>query len=249
MIPKILHFIWIGQKPLYLNHVINLYKNKNPECTINLVYYSNSELENIYFNNIINTKLDNIIFSLLTDIFNKHRYQELISHLISGNYLINLTYTPFIQLFCDILRLELLNIYGGIYVDCDTYPIKAFDNNIFNKDLICIYDKVNNSYIPNNYFLASSKKYQFINYFDTTNKNIFKLIHTNNQQFTRLNQNKDFDFIIRRIKFFKNKLTDDDFKYITHNDYFEHYSEFRWGTGKILKTKFDKLFNNIYYDK
>lgn len=246
MIPKLIHFIWIGKKPNYLSCVLDAYKNKNINCTINLISYTIIQLENIFFKKHIKTELDNIIFQLLYDILYKKRYQELIKCLLSGNYLINHKNTAFIQIFCDILRLEILNIYGGIYIDCDTYPIKQFDNFIFEKDLLCVYDKIDNLLIPNNYFLASSKKYQFDNYFDITNNNVFKLIHTNNQQFIRIYKNKDFDFMIRRIKFFKNKLTDRDFTHINHLDYFEHYSEFRWGMNKIPKTQFDNIFFNNY---
>lgn len=55
--------------------------------------------------------------------------------------------------------------------------------------------------------------------------------------------------MIRRIKFFKCKLSSTDFKDIETTDYFEHYSEFRWGTQKINLTKFDDVFDKCKYFK
>ena len=42
-------------------------------------------------------------------------------------------------------------------------------------------------------------------------------------------------------------LTEKDFENVKTSDYFEHYSEFRWGTGKVLKTKFDDVFDKHKY--
>ena len=36
----------------------------------------------------------------------------------------------FIQLLSDVLRLVIINKYSGIYVDCDTFPIKPFDDKL-----------------------------------------------------------------------------------------------------------------------
>jgi hypothetical protein len=57
---------------------------------------------------------------------------------------------------------------------------------------------------------------------------------------------KPIDYWIRRIKFFKCKLTSIDFNNINEN-YIEHYSEFSWGKNKVPKTKFDdlKCFKNV----
>ena len=53
--------------------------------------------------------------------------------------------------------------------------------------------------------------------------------------------------MIRRVKFFKCKLQPSDFNDVKVPDYFEHYGEFRWGTGKILTTRFDKVFDKSKY--
>lgn len=36
--------------------------------------------------------------------------------------------------------MEILNEYGGIYVDCDTFPIKPFDDDIISKSFIAQHD-------------------------------------------------------------------------------------------------------------
>lgn len=240
MIPKILHFIWIGIKPLYLNNVITAYKKYNSCFKINLVYYSEHQLYNLYFNKNIKTDIDKICYQLIYALINKNKYQELLSQQIiqlskSGNI-------PFIQIFCDILRLELLNIFGGLYIDCDTYPIKSFDDKILNHSRILVFDKISEvSVYPNNYFIGSIPNTNWSNYFDGSAD---KFIQINNQQLVNLNKIKPFDYHIRRIKFFNGTLTDNDMKtLLTENgDYFEHYSEFRWGRNKVPFTKFDEIF-------
>lgn len=34
----------------------------------------------------------------------------------------------------DALRFYLLDTYGGIYLDCDTFPVKPFDDRLLNMD-------------------------------------------------------------------------------------------------------------------
>ena len=41
LIPKILHFIWIGHKPNYIDYMLQAYKKVNPQFTINFVNYTN----------------------------------------------------------------------------------------------------------------------------------------------------------------------------------------------------------------
>jgi len=52
----------------------------------------------------------------------------------------------------------LINTYGGIYVDCDTYPIKPFDEKLLAMENFCVYDKIENFHEANNYFIGSNKK-------------------------------------------------------------------------------------------
>lgn len=244
MIPKILHFIWIGQKPQYVDYAVDAYRNCNPHCAVNLIHYTNLQLENLYFNKDIKTEQDQQVYNLLVDIIYGNKYSQLTKILILGIEHINYAYTPFIQLFCDILRLELLNIYGGIYIDCDTYPIKPFDDAIFQHDKFCVYDKVNDAITANNYFIGAKAGQAWKNYFD---KDCDIVVQHNNYEFISRNKDKPFDYLLRRVKFFKCALKQTDFINYKTNDYFEHYSEFRWGTGKIQLTKFDDIFDKAQF--
>lgn len=241
---KLIHFIWIGQKPYYLDYVLSAYKTLNDDCQISLLHYTINQLQNLFFNKHIEVEQDKIVFNLLNDIIFNNKYHELIDILITGKEHINYSNTPFIQLFCDILRLELLNIYGGIYVDCDTFPLKPFDEALFNHEKFLVYDKISDTLVPNNYFIGLRKGAFWNNYFDGQ---CTKIVQYNNQQFIRFNSKKSFDFMVRRIKFFKCRLSLDDFKDINTTDYFEHYSEFRWGLGKVELTKFDDIFDRQKY--
>lgn len=131
MIPKRLFFIWIGTKPQFVDFAISKYRSLNSDCDIQLIHYSISQLENLYFGKSIATEIDQIVHDLIVAMLSRKKYATLLTKLISGAYMINYSYTPFIQIFCDLLRIELLNIYGGIYIDCDTYPLKPFDEQIY----------------------------------------------------------------------------------------------------------------------
>lgn len=239
MIQNILHFIWIGPQVSYVNQSINSYKALNKNFKINYIHYQPIQLENIYFNKYITTKNDKIVYNLLIKIFNKIEYYNIIIRQILffkmfGNI-------PFLQLFCDILRLELLNIYGGIYVDCDTFAMKPFDSYILNLNNFCVYDKIEDFCEINNYFIGSNKEKHIDNYFN----GLTPLYQTNNYML-KSHFKKPLDYQIRRIKFLTNKLSINDFKNVKTNNYIEHYSDFTWGKKKIQYTQFDKLFNAIY---
>ena len=143
-------------------------------------------------------------------------------------------------MFCDILRLELLNAFGGIYVDCDTFSIRPFDDKLLKLDNFCVYDKIGSFCEINNYFIGSNRIY-IDNYFD----NLTPLYQTNNFMIKR-HFNRPLDFQIRKIKFFAGKLNHSDFKDKANCNYIEHYSDFTWGRKKVQFTKFDKLFNGVY---
>ena len=245
MIPKRLFFIWIGTKPKFVDFAISKYRSLNSDCDIQLIHYSISQLENLYFGKSIATEIDQIVHDLIVAMLSRKKYATLLTKLISGAYMINYSYTPFIQIFCDLLRIELLNVYGGIYIDCDTYPLKPFDEQIYQHEQFCVCDRIKNSLVPNNYFIGSKANNSIEDYFDN---NIDKVIMTNNYQFTHIQSIKPFDFMIRRIKFFKCTLQDDDFANVDKTvNYFEHYSEFRWGNNKIQYTRFDDIFNKKQY--
>lgn len=241
MIPQKIFFIWIGQLPAYVKFAINAYRNLNPSFNIQLIHYTINQFETLYFQKHIRTEIDRICYILIDDILNYRRYALLIDKWAEMLY--NYNDVPFIQAFCDILRIELLNIYGGLYIDCDTFPIRPFDDELLNvHDRVLIYHDINGELRPDSYFIGSSGKTFWENYFDGT---AYKIIQKNSLRMSPgRKQQKPLDYFVRRIKFFRCQLNMSDMKVLkTTTDYFEHYSEFRWGNGNIPKTKFDAIFD------
>lgn len=54
----------------------------------------------------------------------------------------------------DIARVEILNSYGGIYVDCDTFPICKFNDELLSKKFFRVRRRSNGRYVPDNFFLG-----------------------------------------------------------------------------------------------
>lgn len=90
LIPKIIHFIWIGDKPLskHKKNNIKTYKRLNPEWEIKLWTNNN-----------------------LPEIINKYTYNKVSSWAAKA----------------DVLRLEILYRYGGIYTDIDSKCLKPLN--------------------------------------------------------------------------------------------------------------------------
>ena len=136
-IPKIIHFIWIGSMipKKYIDN-LNSYTKNNPQYTINLWVDRNYEFT------INQVKILNIN-SL--DVINKHELN------VMDNY----------GAKADILRLEILYKYGGIYSDIDSKSLKAFDEKFLNDTVTYIESGWNNL---SNAFLCFSKENEFIRY-------------------------------------------------------------------------------------
>lgn len=44
----------------------------------------------------------------------------------------------FLQLLSDVVRVEVLNHHGGIYLDLDTFPIAKFDDSLLSHEFIAV---------------------------------------------------------------------------------------------------------------
>ena len=233
-IPKILHFIWFGYMPNYVNFCIQQFTNTNKDFKINFVHYTPLQLESLYFNKNIITENDALLYKTIDGILNKTLYNELVIQ--QQNFLQLFGNIPFIQLLADVFRLELLNTYGGIYLYCDIFPIKPFDDYVLSYGNFCVYDTVYGLKEKNNYFIASTGQNFLTNYFSPE----LKPFYLSNNYMLKLQNKKPFDFQIRRIKFFSCKLKMSDFSDSTN--YIEHYSDFSWGRKKVVFTRFDDIF-------
>jgi mannosyltransferase OCH1-like enzyme len=158
-IPKRLFFIWFGnQCPNHVFFCIENFKRKNPDFEIVFLRKNVKQIDDIWLNDAIYDKYDLTI---------KKCQQEIISeHGIYAEYIKNQKYNlykkdiRFIQILSDIVRVELINEYGGIYLDCDTYPLKPFDDKLLSYESFCVWRHYLEYVNSDNYFMGSvSRKY------------------------------------------------------------------------------------------
>ena len=145
-IPKNIFFIWIGEKiPAYAKNAIIAFKQVNPAFQIYFKYFKNIQQSNdAEFNFCINCFLDalNKAFNDKTDIIYKKLYTWYSWQLHLMGKFINYDKTKKYTIFditakmyahiTDGYRFYLLYKYGGIYLDCDTFPVKPFDTELLN---------------------------------------------------------------------------------------------------------------------
>jgi len=100
-IPKMFHFIWVGTNPLPMEYqvYINMWVNMYPDWTVTLWRD----------NNVENFMKDDLTYG--AKMINQEQYRS----------------TSVGAQKCDILRVELLYHFGGVYVDCDFEPKKRID--------------------------------------------------------------------------------------------------------------------------
>ena len=122
-VPEILHFIWIGHKPLpdrYLDNVES-YQKMNPNYKI----YLWLELAKLSQNVIgaISQRLPNVTLSDPNEL-------RLINQDLYDRPTLN------IGVKADLLRYEIVYQYGGIYCDIDSISVKPFNPNIFKTSFV-----------------------------------------------------------------------------------------------------------------
>lgn len=99
MIPKLLHFIWLGSEyPEYPK----LWQRMNPDWTV--IFWDESMLQDLQNQSLFNASYF-------------HRNMQ-----------------------SDIARVEILQKYGGVYMDCDEMPLKPLGNYFLNKSLVAFYE-------------------------------------------------------------------------------------------------------------
>ena len=109
MIPKQLFFIWLGDnKPNYVDFAVKTFKDVNPDFKVDLIEWKIEDIEN---------PKDELLKRAINDALKNKK--------LSCN--IN---KPFIVNVSDSYRYVLLKHYGGIYLDCDTFPVRPFDDSL-----------------------------------------------------------------------------------------------------------------------
>lgn len=238
MIPKRIFQIWLGNNiPSYAFFSNNAYKKINQDFEVIFLSLTIKDLFDI-FNNKTVCQYDNIIKTSIDCILNKNDKYKTFVDVQTKIYGKNIRA---IQLLSDILRLELLNKVGGIYVDCDTYPIKPFDNTLlsYNKFVVERHFDTGFSYNTNqfhidNYFFGISGNNEDQIYEYENDIKLTKILQTNKNWF------KDIQYYYRKKAFFNQKLVDSMFK--NKQFYIEHYYDNNWKSNSIGKIPCQKCF-------
>lgn len=227
-IPKQLFFIWLGdQIPLYANFSISEYKKINPDFEITFLTYKIFEIEEIFFTKKTRNRYDQLLLNAINEILlHKDKYkQTFYRKLIDGQYLYYHGKLGFIQLLADIFRLEVLNEFGGIYVDCDTFPLKPFDECILAQPFIVqtylnlIYDKnVQSHIISDNYFIGTNSVLKIYSF---QQPELQPLLQNNDKWWIDLN------YIFNKKRFYSLTLNQDNIKK-NNAFYIEHYCDGTW---------------------
>lgn len=151
MIPKKIFFVWLGNnKPNYVNYTISKFKELNPTFNIELIEYNISELE--YIGDIEKGKMTKTIkyshdwLLNLAIHYTKEKYKE---PKLKINY--------FIKILIEIYGWFLVNYFGGLYISCNCFPIKPFDDEFLStKKIQCT--TINNCFIKLDKFMFGCMK-------------------------------------------------------------------------------------------
>jgi hypothetical protein len=209
MIPKQLFFIWFGDnKPNYVDFAIKNFKNVNPDFNIELIYEKDPFKSN---NKDIKECIElqnNLYFNFINRNFCKRHFFDCKNMILS-----------------DCFRFYLLKKYGGIYLDCDTFPNKPFDDELLNnKAFTC-------SFVVNNhadiYFMGSIKNIDILNY---NNKHEDEIVFNDFVKYLKCIIKPDIllnnkEFMILHELFFKQEIK---YGQKFSENYIEHYFSGKW---------------------
>ena len=210
MIQKKLHFIWLGDNiPNYVNFAIENFRNVNKDFEIYKWFFTIKDIENPK-DELLKHAIDDALKNKKLP-YNKHK--------------------PFIVIVSDNYRCVLLKHYGGIYLDCDTFPIKPFDEKLLRLNNFSVTRSYeNNEIIFNEIFfmgLNNDKKENYKHY----------LLYPVDMDYG--NQDK-----VNLYKSFYNCTLE----YGQHcNDpkrcYIDHYNDYSWNPNncRVPLCKFDKI--------
>lgn len=135
MVPKQIFFIWLGdQKPDFVDFSMNAFREVNPSFKVDLVWWTIAQIENTE-DRILRGSIDWTL---------GHRRPHL----------------RFIQNLADVYRMSLLNEYGGIYLDADTFPIRPFDDALLAKPFNVTRSYNNNWAIFKEIFFVGKEKWK-----------------------------------------------------------------------------------------
>lgn len=239
IIPKNIFMVWLGDNiPSYAKLSLDAYKVANPDFNVQLVHYDMQHILSVYNGNI-STVLEELLHIAIEKVLKEDKALSVNDKRVFKHFqaLRNIQPIRFVQILSDLYRLEIISKFGGIYVDCDTFPLKPFDAALLQKQQFTVtrhYDTIAKYVEKNigidNYFFGSvaSESLEI-----TT-----QLLQTANKWWT------DIKYLINKTKFYNLEL-----KYIPKYNqpfYIEHYFDGNWKivNGKI-RTQASFLDNSI----
>lgn len=231
-IPKRLFFIWFGnQIPDFVRFSIENYKIINKNFKIVFIQRNIKQLEDIILRNNIQNEYDVDIkksWDILHD--EKSVYNQYVIHQknVYGDTI------RVIQILSDILRVVLINEHGGIYVDCDTFPMNPMDDLIKKESFVVQRYYQNGKLWFDNYFMGSNGKDKIFDPINDPNRTN-GLIQTDKKWFN------DPNYISNKVNFFKSNKNN-----IKYNKkyYIEHYYRSDW---KNNNSSINMILNNLDY--
>ena len=206
MIPKQLFFIWLGDnRPDYVNFAVNVFKKVNPDFNVDLIEWKIKDIEN---------PKDELLRKSIKIAIKENRKDR-----------------KFIQSVANIYRYELLHKYGGIYLDCDTFPVRPFDTELLNHrkfDVLISWSK--NQFCVSDVFFIGRVSLEIL---EKSKKNdVFLYPHTECGNYKEL-----------RLKFFNCTLKYGEYYGDPRLYYINHYHDFTWNP-KNIRTELCKYDNS-----
>ena len=137
VIPKNLVFVWIGEQiPTYAKFAMQSFKKANPDFNIVLKHIVDWDSSNDKHVNYVKTGIKN-----KNGFFGKFYVRSFFSkfHKLGSKVDKNVMYS-------DMLRFSVLNDIGGIYLDCDTFPNKPFDDDLLKHNFFVGYDTLSSKH-------------------------------------------------------------------------------------------------------
>lgn len=209
-IPKNMFFIWFGDYvPNHILWTIDCFKKVNPDFSVEFIRENVDSINNKKCSSIVNDTIDELLDNYQ---FHKERL-----------YGCSITNPRFIVLLSDILRFKLTDKYGGIYLDCDCFPIKPFD---------CAITALRGFYTTryhrdhktiDNYFFGSEAGYgaNLEGYMNGKCKDWVEMLDTPKGWECQTK------FIKNRYKFFRSSLDIGEYSF-DKNKYIDHYCDGNW---------------------
>ena len=240
---KTLHFIWLGDTlPDYAKFAIDAFAQLNTSWEIVIYHHSLSEIEKLVQDSTtLLGKAHAYIFNNIGLI--SRRYSKIIS-----DGVFNLTDVRYIQALSNVYRTFIVNHFGGIYLDCDTFPAKPFDDALFENEMFIADSHLQDgTQISDNFFFGSTRCGIFkSNMLELTTYPYAKHI----VQTIPFWQNFPA-FVIAKQKFFNCCLKIGEFSF-SPDVYITHFADNRWKNTRHIRsiplTPFDHILQQRLHD-